>query len=244
MGRRPGGFLQLQGGRPPQHRATNLQKRIGTGHHRDPRRLPAPPRLVSQIRASEPYAPAELPTELAALGQLSDGVFHTGQLGNPKIGDEKVEFTITHPGDVSVMAVQSKNSFTPYKTKSGKEKFLLYEGLLSAEEVVGAEESKAKFLRWGLRGLGVLLMFFGFNLFLRPLSVLADVIPFLGSLVGGATALIALLLSLGISLVIIAISWIFFRPLLGISLLVLAIGCLVLIIKKMSQGRKQAALTS
>ncbi|MDA0767179.1 MAG: TMEM43 family protein [Verrucomicrobia bacterium] len=202
------------------------------------------PGLISQIHSSEPYAPAELPTELATLGQLSDGVFHTGELGNPKIGDEKVEFTITHPGDVSVMATQSKNSFKPYMTKSGKEKFLLYEGLLSADEVVDAEESKAKFLRWALRGLGVLLMFIGFTLILKPLSVLADVIPFLGSLVGGATALIALLLSLGISLVIIAISWIFFRPLLGISLLVLAIGCMVLLIKKTAQGRKQAALTA
>jgi len=63
----------------------------------------------------------------------------------------------------------------------------------------------------------------------------------LGSLVGGVSALIAFLLSLGISFVVIAISWISFRPLLGISLLVVAVACFFLILKKMSQGKGRSA---
>lgn len=204
--------------------------------------LPSP--LISKITSSQNYALATLPPGLEGKGQVSSGIFHTGNLGSPQIGDEKVSFNITHPGDVSVMAVQSDDTFTSYKTKSGKNKFLLYEGLLSAEEVVQGEKSKAKTLRWILRGVGVLVMFIGFSLLLKPLSVLADVIPILGSLVGGATGLISLLAALGISFVIVAISWITFRPLLGIPLLIVGVGCLVILTRKMMKGKKTVLLNT
>lgn len=71
-------------------------------------------------------------------------------------------------------------------------------------------------------------------LILKPLSVLGDVLPFLGSLVGGVSAVVAILLSIAVSFMIIAISWIFFRPLLGIGLFAVAISCLFVIKRKMS----------
>ncbi|MDA7868430.1 TMEM43 family protein, partial [bacterium] len=195
--------------------------------------------LISQMSWDEPYSLQKLPdgwTEKE--GSLSEGVFFTGKPGSPQIGDEKVSFALTRPDDVSVMGVQTGNSFTAFESEVGKTKLLLYQGLLSAEEVVAGEEQKAKILRWALRGGGVLIMFFGLLLILKPLSVLADVLPFLGSLVGGVSALIAFLLSIAISFVVIAISWIFFRPLLGIGLLAVAIVCLVAIKKKMSSKNR------
>ena len=198
--------------------------------------------LVSQISWEEPYPLQELPKVWKKKdGRLSEGVFYTGKSGNPEIGDEKVSFALTKPGDVSVMAVQTGESFTAFKSEAGKTKLLLYKGLLSAEEVVAGEEQKAKILRWALRGGGVLIMFFGFLLILKPLEVLADVLPFLGSLVGGVSALVAFLLAVAISFVAIAISWIFFRPLLGIGLLAVAIGCFVLIKKKLSVKNQMQA---
>lgn len=191
--------------------------------------------LISQMSWDEPYALQELPEGWKKEdGRLSEGVFFSGKPGSPEIGDEKVSFALTRPDDVSVMAVQTGDSFSTYKSETGKTKLLLYRGLLSAEEVVAGEEKKAKILRWALRGGGVLIMFFGFLLILKPLSVLADVLTFLGGLVGGVSALVALLLSIAISFVVIAISWIFFRPLLGIGLLAVAIGFFYLIKKKVS----------
>lgn len=198
--------------------------------------------LISQMSWDEPYSLQKLPdgwTEKE--GSLSEGVFFTGKPGSPQIGDEKVSFALTRPDNVSVMGVQKGNSFTAFESEVGKTKLLLYQGLLSAEEVVAGEEQKAKILRWSLRGGGVLVMFFGLLLILRPLSVLADVLPFLGSLVGGVSALIAFLLSIAISFAVIAISWIFFRPLLGIGLLAVAIVCLVAIKKKMSSKNRMPA---
>ncbi len=196
-----------------------------------------PTGLIEKMSWSEPYPIKELPTEMEGKGILSGGVFHTGKPDQPNVGDEKVSFSLTRPDDVSVMAVQSGETLTPFKAENGKVRFLLSQGLLSAEEMIVEEKKKAKFLRWILRGGGVALMFFGIMLLLKPLSVLADVLPILGSLVGGVSAVIAFLLSLGISIVVIAISWITFRPVLGISLLVLAIACFFLIKKKMRQGK-------
>jgi hypothetical protein len=198
-----------------------------------------PPALIAQMKSYQPYPLTKLPEALAASGKVTDGVFHTGDdLNAPQVGDEKVEFKIIRPGDVSVMAVQAKDSFTAYQAKNGKTRFLLYDGLLTAQQVVQEEESKAKFLRWILRGGGLLLMFMGIALVLKPLSVLADVIPFLGSLVGGVTALVSFLAAAGISLAVIAISWLAFRPLLGVTLLVLGIGCFVLIAGKLRKRRQ------
>lgn len=198
-----------------------------------------PPGLISKIESSEPLALGRVPAPLAEKGQVVGGVFHTGNPKSPVIGDEKVEFSITRPGDVTVMAVQSGSSFRPYVAKNGKEKFLLYEGLLAASEVVQGEERKAAILRWALRGGGVLVMFLGFVLLLRPLSVLADVVPVFGSLVGFATGSFALLLSGATSLTLIAFAWLAFRPLIGVPLLVLAIGCVVAVISMAVKGRSR-----
>lgn len=190
-----------------------------------------PSGLVSQIHAKQHLSIVDLPAPLANKGRIADGVYYTGDPSAPKIGDEKVEFFYTPAGDVSVMAVQSGNSFVPYVTKCGKEKFLLYEGLMSAQSIVKSEENKAALIRWVLRVLGVVLMWVGFILLSKPLSIVADVVPFLGTCVEFLTGGFALLLSVGISLTIIALSWLAFRPILGIGVLALAVGCGVLIVK-------------
>jgi len=67
-------------------------------------------------------------------------------------------------------------------------------------------------------------MAFGFMAIMKPLSVLGSVIPFLGNIIGMGTGLISFALAGTISFLVIAIAWIFVRPLLGIALLALAIG--------------------
>jgi hypothetical protein len=78
-------------------------------------------------------------------------------------------------------------------------------------------------ITWLVRLGGFILLWIGFGLLFAPLSVLADIVPLFGSLVGAATGLIAFLLALAVALTIIAFAWLFFRPLLGITLLVLAV---------------------
>jgi hypothetical protein len=67
------------------------------------------------------------------------------------------------------------------------------------------------------------LMFLGVALFLGPLSTLASVIPLLGDLVGGAVALVSLAIAVPLSILVIAFAWLTFRPLIGGSLILVAL---------------------
>ncbi|MDQ8191180.1 TMEM43 family protein [Roseibacillus persicicus] len=204
-----------------------------------------PETLINKITSSEPYPLQEVPADLVSeTANVTDGVFYTGSPTAPEIGDERVTFALTQPGNVSVMGVQKGESFEPYRAKNGKIRFELNEGLLSATEMVQVLEQKAKFLRWALRIAGFVLMSIGFGLILKPLSVLADLVPFLGNLVGAATGIIGMLLAGGITLIIAAISWITFRPLIGVPLLIVALAALFFGIKKLTAKPANAPQTA
>jgi hypothetical protein len=94
-----------------------------------------------------------------------------------------------------------------------------------------AAQSENTFIAWLLRLVGSIVMFIGTALVFTPLKVLADVLPLAGRIVGAGTGFIAFLLSAVSTTTIIALSWLWYRPLLGIALLALAAGGLFLIKK-------------
>jgi hypothetical protein len=73
------------------------------------------------------------------------------------------------------------------------------------------------------------------------LEALAKVIPPLGTIVGAGITLVSLVLGGAWSLLWIAIAWLTYRPLVGIPLLVVAVGGLIWLKGK---GRKAAAPTA
>ena len=77
-------------------------------------------------------------------------------------------------------------------------------------------------------------MFFGLNIILRPLAVLLSFIPIFEKIVSFITGSLVFLISLVLSLIIIAIAWLFYRPILAIALLLVAVGIIILIKKKLS----------
>lgn len=120
------------------------------------------------------------------------------------------------PGAVSVIAKQTANSFEPFVAKAGGTIEMLETGTVSADAMFTAAHQANKFMTWLLRLVGFILMFVGFSLLFRPLSVLADVVPMIGSIVGVGTGFVSFLLSLPLSLLVISVAWIFYRPLVGI----------------------------
>jgi hypothetical protein len=75
-------------------------------------------------------------------------------------------------------------------------------------------------------------MLIGLSMVFRPLSVLGDIVPFIGNIIGIGTGLLAFLIATPCTLVTIAIAWIVYRPVLGILLLAVAAGSIYLIVKK------------
>ena len=114
-------------------------------------------------------------------------------------------------------------------TSRGGEILELEIGTFSADEMFSKAEASNRMLTWILRLVGFILMFVGFLLVLRPLSVVADVIPFLGNIVGAGAAIIAFLLAGTLSLITIGVAWIVYRPVLAVALFAGAAVLLVLI---------------
>ena len=171
---------------------------------------------------------ATLPSDLKEGTKIQDGAFYIGaNPKEPKIGDVRTSVEIVKPGTFSVLAEQLDGTFEPYQTKAGDAIDFIEEGTVSSEKMFKDAAATNTMITWLVRFLGFLFMAFGFMAIMKPLSVLGSVIPFIGDIIGMGTGLISFALAGTISFVVIAIAWIFVRPLLGITMLALAIGAFI-----------------
>ena len=158
----------------------------------------------------------------------------------PRIGDTRVTFRVVYPHDISLIAKQHGDTFVDYTAKNGRKLSYLKDGIEDAAAMFASARSTNKILTWLGRIGGFLLMFFGLGMVLKPLSVLADVLPILGDIVGIGTGFVAGVISLVCSLVTIAIAWLFYRPVLGVALLVCAGGLTFWLVKKRKEKKASA----
>lgn len=157
--------------------------------------------------------------------RLFEGGFYIGaDPAAPQIGDVRIIFKVVKPTEVSVIAKQVGNTFEPYRAKAGGSLELLETGVCTAEAMIQAAQDSNRMLTWILRLVGYVVMLVGLNMIFKVVSVLADVLPMLGSIVRAGTGLIAFLLAAILSLITIAVAWIVFRPILGLILIVAAVG--------------------
>lgn len=183
--------------------------------------------LISQITSAEDYP---ISTEMynpedEHSSMVQSGMIYFGSGSkNPEIGDERISYKVVYPQDISIVSQQKGNSFIPYVTKNGRTIELTYAGIKTAEEMFSSEAQRNKIFTWVLRLVGFILMFIGFAAILKPISTVGSVLPILGNVLEVGTGLIAGLLAFVISFVVIAVAWIFFRPVLGIILLAVAGG--------------------
>lgn len=158
--------------------------------------------------------------------------------GSPQIGDVRVTFTQTPPADVSIIAQVAGNTFEEFTASNGYTFSRLEMGTVGMERMFAGAESDNATMAWILRVVGTIVVIVGLGTILHPLSVIADVIPILGSIVGAGTGFVAFLLGLAWSLLVIAVAWIRFRPVLAMSLLG---GVVVLLGLLFVKGRKGKA---
>ncbi|MFA0000620.1 TMEM43 family protein [Vibrio lentus] len=108
----------------------------------------------------------------------------------PNIGDMKVTFHIVEPAVVSIVAQQIEDGFRAWNTKNGPLSLLQY-GVKTKDEMFEKAHSENTFATWVLRLGGFVFMWAGFFLLLRPIIVVASVIPVIGTVIGGGVALIS-----------------------------------------------------
>jgi len=172
---------------------------------------------------------AKAAPDLRSKLKLAAGTFYVGMdPAAPALGDQRVSFKVLTPAVWSVIARQNGDSLAAYQPKNGSAIERVEAGSVSADLMFKHAESENAMLTWGLRLGGFVLMALGLGLIVNPLSVFADVIPFLGDIIGVGVGLAAILLAFVGSIIVIAVAWFVVRPLLTVALAVVAAAALVM----------------
>ena len=190
---------------------------------------------ISMLRGFVPYTLQSLDTlkhknakiiNEASGATISSKVFiGQGTSSSPQIGDVKISFNVVNTNEeYSIIGKQVENTFESYKTKTGTSIQMVSKGVSSADNMFSAAHSSNNTTTWILRLVGFLMMFGGLTMIFKPLVVLADVLPFLGSILDFGLSLFSGIISFGLSFITIAIAWVVYRPVIGISLLILGLG--------------------
>ena len=214
--------------------------------------------LVHSISSREPV---QLAIDEAILKDLNDGisriqkkdslnyvhqtanVLYIGRVpASPEVGDVRITWEKVVPAKVTIISQVDGDTFKPYTAKNGKTFQTLVMGKKDASEIFESEHSTNKILLWVLRILGVILVIAGLKGIFGFLQTILKVVPFLANILGWGVSLVCFVAGLAWSLVVIALAWLTYRPILGISLLVIA-GLLVWVFafKGKAQLKKLAA---
>ena len=171
---------------------------------------------------NEAMAKAENKKDLQYIHQAGNVLYFGRVPGSPEVGDVRVTFEKIVPAKVTVMAVVDGDTFKPYKAKNGKRFQTLVMGKKSGDEIIDAEKEANNMWLWALRILGVMLVIAGLKGIFGFLETILKVVPFIANIFGWGVGIVCTVIGIVWSLIVIALAWLFYRPLLGIALLAIA----------------------
>ena len=160
--------------------------------------------------------------DLAYVHQAGNVLYFGRVPGSPEVGDVRVTFEKVVPAKVTVMAVVDGDTFKPFKAKNGKRLQKLVMGKKTGDEIIEAEKEGNNFWLYLLRALGVFMVIGGLKGIFGIIETVLKVVPFIAGIFGWGIGLVCTILGVVWSLIVIALAWLFYRPLLGIVLLFFA----------------------
>ena len=167
-------------------------------------------------------ANAENKKDLEYIHQGSNVLYFGRVPGSPEVGDVRVTFEKVVPAKVTVMAVVDGDSFKSYRSKNGKRFERLVMGKKSGDEIVDSDKEANNMFLWILRLFGVLMVIGGLKGIFGFIETILKVVPFIAGIFGWGVGLVCTVVGIVWSLIIIAIAWLFYRPILAICLLAIA----------------------
>ena len=183
---------------------------------------------------------AQVKDSLAYVHVFGNQVYIGFNPSNPSIGDIRLTFEQLAPScNVSLIAVPSNGTFTTFQAKHDANEYELRIGTWTLDQMIKQANDENATLTWFIRILGVILVIAALKMVFSILVTLLKLVPFLASIMNLGVSLVCGVLGFVWSLIVIAIAWIFYRPLLGIALLVIAGGLVYWLVIK---GKKQEAV--
>lgn len=182
-----------------------------------------PAEMISSFPRSNAM-PLVLSLQGDSLTKINNNVIYFGANPNaPEVGDVRVEYRyVPAENVVSLIAKVQSDTFTRYTAKNGKTFSSLITGTKSMEEMFESEKQGNTILTWVLRILGFILVSAGLKSIFSILSTLLKVVPFLASIMSWGVGLVCNVIAFAWTLIVVAIAWLFYRPVLSICLLIVA----------------------
>jgi hypothetical protein len=178
----------------------------------------------------------------------NSGFYYGGDRNAPAVGDARITFAAVEPDTISIIAQVKKGTTSNYNldtftTSRDGSLLLVKRGTFTSEELFIQADADNTTLAWILRTVGFLMMFFSVLLVLQPLATAVDIIPFIGDFMQGGLEkcifpTIAGLISIPVSLFVISMAWIAYRPYIAIPILGVSfalIVCLCIRVRKAKQ---------
>ena len=150
-------------------------------------------------------------------------ITNSKDIENPEIGDIRISYKYAGNGEVSIMGVQRDDTITAFTAKKGKSIFVIKRGGYTGREILISKTDSNNASKWLHRIFGLILVIGGIASLFNPLQSLTSKIPVIGNIVNFSTSLFSGVIGTAISLIVIAIAWFRFRPILSISLLVIVV---------------------
>lgn len=204
--------------------------------------------VIARLPATSPLpvSDAQLAGMRGKLGTeaalVANAVYVGANPNAPRVGDLKISYRVAPAGPASIIGAQNGSDFASYQTKAGDRLLMVESGIHPADAMFKQAVRSNRIFTWVLRGVAVFVMWLGWFLVLRPLVVVADVVPFLGNVLGAGAGIVAFMITMVLAPLTIAIAWFFHRPL--ISAGVIAIGLLLAYLSRQRAAAKSAARTA
>jgi len=169
----------------------------------------------------------------------ADQLYYGSNPQKPRIGDQRISFQVISPQDYSAIGSLLDFTLMAHRASNGLSIALVTAGIHTADAMFEEAKSDNRNLTWVLRAVGTIILVLAFAMILKPLSVLADVVPFVGNIVEMGTGFVALILGCVVALIAISIAWFFYRPLLSVAFMVV-VASLVYLLKRKSKKASQS----
>lgn len=183
---------------------------------------------------------AQVKDSLAYVHVFGNQIYIGFNPSNPSIGDIRLTFQQLAPScNISLIAVPSNGTFSTFQAKHDNSEYELRIGTWTLDDMIKQAHEDNEAITWALRILGVILVISALKMVFSILVTLFKLVPFLATIMNLGVSLICAVLGIVWSLIVIAIAWIFYRPLLGIALLVIAAALIYWLHIK---GKKQQAV--
>jgi len=164
-------------------------------------------------------------TKIAGVKMYAGLYYHSANVWKPEVGDYRVQFTYAGKDgeEYTVVGRQSGRELRSYSTEAGAELLILHPGIRSAHDVFRSEHNSNRTSTWIYRLAGWFISFLGFSCISSLVELLMDRQPTLRQLLALGVAPIHLSASITVSLAIIGLGWVLYRPLLGSALVLVSL---------------------